>query len=295
MNRDKKKIIVPFICCLSCYIIWGTQPVYWALLDNFDSMFVMCARVVFATLLTWLYMLIAGRLGEIKSTLKDKRSMKLLAPAALFLCADWGLFIWAVGSGHVIDASLGYYFNPLVIFLVGVFFFKEKSHILEYIAIGIACLGIVISSVRSSQLPYISLCFALIWPVYATIKKYAKADALVSFSVEVALMLPLAIAAMLIFFRGEGGLGDVTRKSLLLFIGSGLVTAVPMILYNAMVNSLPFKITGVMQYVGTTIGIVCGVFMGEKLTTEKLIIFVGIIIGLIIFTVGNTKNRKARF
>ena len=292
MDKKIKALIAPLLCCIFCFFIWGSQPVYWAKLSGFDTMFIMCVRVTMAVFFTWLYLISAGRFGELKATFKDKKSMKLLAPASVFLCADWALFIWAVNAGHVIDSNLGYYFNPLVIFLVGVFVFKEKSHFLEYVAVGIACLGIVISTVRSSSLPYISICFALVWPVYATIKKHAKADPTVSFAVEAALMLPFALAAIFIFFRGEGGLSDITGSNLPFLIGSGLVTALPMILYNTMVNSLPFKVVGVLQYLGTTIGFICGILMGEELTTEKIIIFVCIWIGLITFTLGNARKNK---
>ena len=288
----KHSLFAPLLCCLFCYLIWGSQPVYWALLDGYGSMFLMCVRVLMATFFTWLYLICSGRFGELVAVFRNRQTMKLLIPAAVFLCADWALFIWAVGRGLVSDANLGYYFNPLVIFLVGVFLFGEKSHALEVAAVGIACTAIAISSLSSASTPYICLCFAVVWPVYATIKKRAKADPVVSFAVEAAIMSPFALLAMLIFFRGDGGLASVTVSKLPFLIGTGIITALPMILYNAMVNSLPFTLVGALQYFGTTIGFLCGIFMGEPLTREKIIILVGIVTALILFSIGNARKNK---
>lgn len=292
MNR-KRTVFGSFLCLLLCYVIWGMQPLYWATLTDFDTMFVMCVRAVTAMAFTWLYLIATGRFGDIVNTIKNKELMKLLVPASVFLCADWTLFILAVSHGHVLDTSLGYYFNPLVMFLVGVFFFKEKSDRLEYIAIGIACTGIVIATFKSSAFPALSLCFAVVWPVYATIKKLANTDPLISFAVETALMTPFAVAAMLIFYRGSGGLSSVDGSNIFLLIGSGIVTALPMILYNLVVNALPFKVIGVTQYLSSTISFLCGVlFMSETVTGEKLVMFSFVWAGLILFTVGNFRKEK---
>jgi len=290
---SQKSITVPLLCYLGCYIVWGMQPLYWSYLDKFDSMFVMCVRVVMAAFFMYLYVACSGRFGELKRTFRDKGTMKYLIPAAVFLCGDWTLFIWAVTSGRVLDSALGYYFNPLVIFLSGVLLVKEKANPLEYIAVGLACTGIIISAVEYGSFPLLALCFALDWPVYATIKRFAKADPLISFTIEVTLMVPFALAALFIFFRGGGGFAAISSSGdVILLIISGIVTALPMILYNMVVNEIPFKTVGILQYAGTTITFFCGtVFMHEAVTHSKLVMFIFIWAGLIIYTIGSFRKH----
>lgn len=293
---DKKSMTMAtaLLCYLGCYLVWGMQPLYWSILDKFDSMFVMCVRVIMAAVFVNLYLACTGRFKEVIATFKDGKTMKYLIPAALFLCGDWAFFIWAVTNGHVLDATLGYYFNPLMIFLAGLFLVKEKGHVLEYVAVGLACTGVIISVIKTGAFPGIALIFAVMWPVYATIKRFAKADPIVSFAVEVIILLPFALVAMFAFYGGSGGLADISGGGdVALLICSGIVTALPMILYNMVVNELPFKMVGILQYAGATINFLCGaVFMQEAITEPKLIMFVFIWAGLIIYTIGSFKKQK---
>ncbi|MEG1633256.1 MAG: EamA family transporter RarD [Oscillospiraceae bacterium] len=278
---------------LLCYLIWGLQPLYWDLLENFSPMFVLCTRIVMSMFFTWLYLICSGRLREIFDTLRNWSVMKYLLPASLFLCCDWAIFIWAVASGHLLDATLGYYLNPLVIFLVGVFVFREKGDALEYTAVGLACVGIAISTISYGSFPALALLFTLFWPVYATIKKAVNADPIVSVAIEAALMTPFAIVYALIFCRGDGGLASVTWSLSPLLLCSGVITALPMILYTYVVNDLPFKVVGILQYAGTSINFLCGIlFMHETLSSSKLIMFVFIWLGLIIFTLGSFRKQR---
>lgn len=281
------------LALLVCYLIWGMQPVYWALLSSFDSMFIMCCRVFMSVFFTWLFLFCTGRRRELLKTFGDRKTMRYLIPAAALLACDWAFFIWAVTNGHVLDTALGYYMNPLIIFLTGVFLFKERGHLLEYAAVGVACLGILLYTLQSGRFPLLSVLFMVFWPAYATIKKAVSADPIVSVAVESALMLPFALASVLIWYRGEGGLASVTWSNAFLLVGSGVVTALPMILYTYVVNDMPFKVVGILQYAGTTITFLCGViFMDEQVTSEKLIMFVCIWIGLALFTAGSFKRHK---
>lgn len=282
-----------FLALLLSYAIWGMQPLYWSYLRMFDSMFILCVRIVMSVFFTWLFLAVTGRLGEVFSTLKDKQKMKYLAPAALFLLFDWGIFIWAATSGHVLDASLGYYMNPMVIFLAGVFLFKEKGHVLEYVAVGLACTGVAISTIEYGAFPATAAFCAFSWPIYATIKKAANADPIVSIAVESGLMLPFVLVYALIFCRGEGGFATISWSLSPWLICSGIVTALPMILYTYVVNDLPFKVVGVLQYAGTTLNFLCGVlFINEKVTQSKLVMFIFIWAGLIVFTIGSFRRHK---
>ena len=280
---------------LLCYFIWGLQPLYWDLLDKFDSMFVLCARITMCAAFTWVFLACTGRIRELLAAFRDKRLMKRLAPAALFLCFDWALFNWAVANGHVLDVALGYYMNPMVIFVIGLTLFREKGSAAEFAAVGIACLGVVISAVSYGSFPLVSVLCAVSWPAYATVKKAAKADPLVSMAVESTLLAPFALIASFVFFPGTGGWADISAVDVPLLILTGVVTAAPIILYTVGVNGMLFKVVGILQYLSSTISFVCGVlFMDEELTRSKLIMFAFIVAGLVLFTAGTFRRTGSQ-
>lgn len=268
------------------------QPVYWTVLNDFSSLFILCSRVVMSAVFTCLFLACTGHFRDYLNVFKDPGLMKYLVPAAFFLACDWGVFIWATTNGHVLDTSIGYYMNPMLIFLSGVLIFRERGHVLEFIGILIAFAGVVISTVEYGSFPVISMLCATFWPIYATIKKAAKAGAIVSIAVESTLLTPFALACALIFCRGNSGFATVSWSSFPAIMGTGIITAVPMVLYTYTINELPFKLTGVLQYLCCTISFVCGVlFLHERVTPAKLIMFGFIWAGLVLFTMGSFKRH----
>lgn len=283
------------IALLICYCIWGMQPLYWDLLNKFDSMFILCARVVMSMVITWLFLACTGRIRELLAAFRNPKLMKYLVPAALCLCIDWALFNWAVANGHVLDTALGYYMNPMAIFIIGITLFREKGSVLEFAAVAVACTGVIISWVGYGSFPIVSVLCALSWPAYATVKKAANADPIVSVAIETTLLAPFALILSLIFFPGAGGYADVRALDVPLLLLSGVITASPIILYTLGVNNMPFKVVGILQYLSSTISFVCGVlFMDEEITKSKLVMFGFIIAGLILFTAGSFKRQKAQ-
>ena len=151
----------------------------------------------------------------------------------------------------------------------------------------------MLSWVSYGSFPIVAVLCALSWPAYATVKKAAKADPLVSMAVESTVLTPFALIASLIFFRGEGGYASVDLSGALLLLLSGVVAATPMILYTYVVNDLPFKVVGILQYTSSTITFICGIlFLNETATPSKLIMFGFIVVGLIIFTAGSFKRQR---
>lgn len=283
-----------FAALVVCYIIWGLQPLYWMLLDDYSPLFILCCRIAASALFTWLYLIARGRIKEIIGTLKNWAVMKYLLPAAIVLGLDFALFIFAVAGGRVLDATLGYYMNPLFIFVSGVLIFRERGHLLEYVAVGLALVGVILGTVQFGSFPALSLCCAVLWPTYASIKKAVNADPVVSIAVETAVLTPAAIVLAFVLCRGFGGFSSVSPAGVGLLLLSGIVTALPMILYTYVVNDLPFKVVGIMQYAGTSITLLCGLlFMNEVMTASKLTMFGFIWLGLIIFTIGSFRRQRA--
>ena len=278
---------------LLCYIIWGMQPLYWDLLEGFNSMFILCCRIVMCMAFTWIFLACTGKTRELLAAFRNPQLMKYLAPAALFLCFDWALFNWSVANGHVLDVALGYYMNPMVIFITGITLFREKGSVLEFAAVAVACAGVIISAIGYGSFPLVSVLCAVSWPAYATVKKAAHADPMISMSVESTLLAPFALIASIVFFPGTGGWADITLANTPPLILTGVITAAPIILYTVGVNGMPFKVVGILQYLSSTISFICGfLFMGEEVTRSMLVMFGFIIAGLILFTIGSFRRQK---
>ena len=277
---------------LLCYILWGFQPLYWKLLGSLDSMTILALRIVFAALFSSLLLLCQGRLREVKTVFGTKQLMKLMAPAAIFLLADWTVFILVVNSGHILDASIGYYINPLLIFLAGVVIYKEKCGRLQIFALVLAAAGVAVSAFAFGSVPYVSLVIAVNWAIYAVIKKNVQLDGILSIAVETLMMTVPAIVFLLFFRRQE--LAAISGRLWPYLVGSGIVTALPMFLYSRCVSKLPLVLMCFAQYLSPTFNLICGFITGESLTHSQLVSFVFFAAAIVVYTVNEIKTYKER-
>lgn len=285
---NKKNVLL----VLCGYLLWGVQPLFWALFTETDSLFLLASRIVWSVVFCLVVLAFRKELPKVLAVLKDKKTMRYLIPASLFLLLDWGLFIWAVQSGHVLDTSLGYYMGPLIVFSLSIFMFHEKCGKWQIVAIAFAVAGVLISVIQYGRFPWLAIVLSMAFAIYGMFKKYAQADPLVSITVETLLMLPLALLFVVFFRMGDNGMASVDWKLQLLFIASGAVTAMPMILYSIGVVNLPFYMLGFFQYISPSISMICGLLMGETLSMDKLITFLFIWTGLAIFSLSTLKKNK---
>ncbi|MGM9592131.1 MAG: EamA family transporter RarD [Oscillospiraceae bacterium] len=274
---------------LGCYMLWGFQPLYWGLIGDVGTMTVMPLRIVFAALFSVLILALQKRTGELKALFKDRKMMKFLLPAALFLLADWTVYIILVNSGHIIDVSLGYYINPLLLFLIGALIYREKCGAGHFIALAVAVMGVVVSAAAFGSVPYTSLIIAVNWAVYAAIKKNVSVDGVLSIAAETLILTIPALIFMLLFRRAE--LAQIPASSWLPLLGSGVVTALPMFLYSRCVSRLPLVLMCFAQYLSPTFGLVCAFIKGESFSQSQLISLAFFIAAIVIFTVSELKRQ----
>ena len=204
------------------------------------------------------------------------------------------VYLWAVQNGRVLECSLGYYIQPLVVFAFGALVFKEKMSWRHFVIIAIVVVGIVLSTNGFGGVPYVTISLALMFAIYAAIKKSLTIDSIVSITMEIIMMVPVALLFILFFRMGDNGMASLTVVRQLLLMGSGVVTAVPMLFYAIGVRNLPLMTTGICQYLSPTIAIFCGMIMGESLTKEKLISFFFIWAGVILYTLNSVYEEKKR-
>lgn len=274
---------------LGCYMLWGFQPLYWGLIGDVGTMTVMPMRIVFAALFSVLILALQKRTGELRALFKDRKMMKFLLPAALFLLADWTVYIILVNSGHIIDVSLGYYINPLILFLIGALIYREKCGAGHFIALAVAVMGVVVSAAAFGSVPYTSLIIAVNWAVYAAIKKNVSVDGVLSIAAETLILTIPAVVFMLVFRRAE--LAQIPASSYLPLLGSGIVTALPMFLYSRCVSRLPLVLMCFAQYLSPTFGLVCAFIKGESFSQSQLISLAFFIAAIVAFTVSELKRQ----
>lgn len=274
---------------LGCYMLWGFQPLYWGLIGDVGTMTVMPLRIVFAALFSVLILALQKRTGELRALFKDRKMMKFLLPAALFLLADWTVYIILVNSGHIIDVSLGYYINPLILFLIGALIYREKCGAGHFIALAVAVTGVVVSAAAFGSVPYTSLIIAVNWAVYAAIKKNVSVDGVLSIAAETLILTIPAVIFMLVFRRAE--LAQIPASSYLPLLGSGVVTALPMFLYSRCVSRLPLVLMCFAQYLSPTFGLVCAFIKGESFSQSQLISLAFFIAAIVVFAVSEYKRQ----
>lgn len=277
-----------------CFLIWGFQPLYWFICGRWDTWFMMACRIVWAAICCLGILWAQGKLPQLWAVFKDKKVLKREIPAALFLLADWGVYLWAVQNGRVLECSLGYYIQPIVVFIFGAVIFKEKISWRHFVILALVIVGIVLSTDGFGGIPYVTIALALSFAVYAAIKKSLVIDSVVSTSAEVLMLVPVALLFVIFFRMGENGIASVTPLRLLMMVGAGLVTATPMVLYSVGVRHLPLTMAGFCQYLSPTLAIVCGKIMGESLTREKLVSFYFIWAGVVLYILNTVYEERKK-
>lgn len=287
--KNKKSLLM----VLAGYVIWGVLPLYWHALSGIDPIVILCCRIVMSAVCTTLLLFATGRLGELWAVMRNKQLMKFLIPAALTVTVNWGVYIWAVSAGHVTDSSLGYYMNPLVVFLFGSLIFKERCGKMELVALLLAAAGVLLTTLQYGAFPYIAITLAVSFALYGMFKKFAHVDGTVSIAVETIVLFPAALLFLLLSPQTSAAIATATPLQFVFLLLAGIVTAAPLIMYTQGVNGLPFITMGFLQYVCPTLMLILGVaIMGEPFSVANAVSFAFIWAGLILFSVGMIKREK---
>jgi len=281
---------------LLCFFIWGFQPLYWYICGEWDTYFLLACRIIWAAVCCLCILWAQGKLPQLLAVFRDKNILKREIPASVFLLADWGVYLWAVQNGRVLECSLGYYIQPIVVFILGAVIFREKVSWRHIVILALVVVGIVLSTDGFNGIPYVTILLAVCFAIYAAIKRSLRIDSVVSTSAEIVMMVPLALLFILFFRMGDTGMASITPLRQLMLLGAGVVTAMPMVLYSVGVKYLPLMTAGFCQYLSPTLAIVCGMIMGEYLTAEKLRSFYFIWAGVLLYCLNTVyeERKKAR-
>ncbi len=217
-----------------------------------------------------------------------------MIPAAITITLNWGVYIWAVNAGHLLDSSLGYYMNPLMVFAIGILLFRETCGWLEWVALALATVGVLIATVAYGAFPWIAIALALSFSLYGMFKKLAGVGGVTSIAVETILIAPFALVFLIFSPVSHASIASLNPLTTVLLLLTGIVTATPLILFTFGVNRLPLSTVGFIQYFSPTIQMLIGIFVfKEVLTHDRIIAFVFIGAALVVYTIGIIRRMRA--
>lgn len=274
---------------LAAYLLWGVLPVYWKLLQHVDAMEILASRFLWSAVFVFALLLVTGKLQvffqETKTIFSTKKTACCMVLAAIMISFNWGIFIWAVEAGRIVETSMGYYINPLMNVLFGVVFLHERLNKLQVAAVISAAIGIGVIIVTNGGLPWVAMSLPITFACYGLLKKIIVAQALTSIMLETLLISPLA-AGYLCYLGNAGGnvYQSCNMVTLLLLIGAGAATATPLLLFTASAKLLPLKLIGFLQYISPSITLLLGVLVyGEPFSGSTATAFGFIWLGVLLF------------
>ena len=281
---------------LTAYLLWGLFPLYWGLLEPATPTEVLAARVIFSLVFLVGLVTLTRQWGPVRAVLADRRTLGILSLAAAVVTVNWGVFIWAVDNDHVVDASLGYFINPLVSIALGVVVLRERLRRLQWLAVAIATLAVLFATVTLGRPPWVALILAFSFGFYGLAKKLAGVDAVASLTVEMLVLAPFALAYLAwLSARGDLVLGSEGLAHALLMAGAGPVTALPLLFFGFAAHRVPLSVLGPLQYVAPSLQLLIGVWLfGEPMSPQRWLAFVGVWIALVAFTVDAVRAARAR-
>lgn len=287
-------------CAIAAHVLWGLFPIYWHQIEGADSLELVCHRIVWSFVSLAILLPILMRMGwwggarTVFESLRDPRVWLVYSAAALMIGINWLAFIWAVNHGRVLEASLGYYINPLCNVVLGVVVLGERLKFLQWIAVGIATVGVGIMAVGSGGLPWVSVAMATSFALYGLAKKKAHLPVLVGLMLEVTLLvIPAAIYLAFRWVDGESALQFGSTKVTVMLLMAGLVTITPLALFAAAVRRVDLSLIGILQYIGPTLQFLVGaVLYGEPLGQHRLVGFGFVWVALVVFVAATHRYSR---
>jgi len=286
------------MAALSTYLIWGVLPLYWNLLARAEANEILAHRIIWSFVFMVVVLMVTKRWQSFKEDCRalwqDKKRGAILLLAAFTISLNWLTYIWAVNHGHVIDTSIGYYINPLMSVLFGIVFFRERISGLKKISLLLAAIGIVLMTYQLGKLPWVAVVLAVSFSVYGALKKQLHLNPFSSITLETLLMVPFAVPYIGILMMSPANHFSLATPDLALYLmGTGVVTAVPLVLFSYGANLLPLNVLGFFQYISPTIGLLLGIFFFHETFGMAQISALGFVwVAIVLFTVAESLRGR---
>ncbi|OOZ16209.1 hypothetical protein BOW35_00400 [Solemya velum gill symbiont] len=268
------------------FLIWGVFPLMFKQVENIAALEVLAHRIIWALVFVMLLLAVRGRLGTLKEIfIENRKTLYMLLLSALFVSVNWLVFIWAVANEKVIEASLGYFINPLFNVLLGVIFLGERLRLVQWTAVAIALTGVLVLIFSHGIVPWVALALALTFGLYGLIRKQTKIGPVTGLAIETLLLFPVAVGYILFLFSyGDESFitGEPSARFWLVFVG--IMTTIPLMLFAAGARKIRLSTLGIITYIGPTVQFLIAVYLFEEIFTQAYqVAFTAIWIALAIY------------
>lgn len=282
-NRDTPQGLA---FALGAYGIWGFLPLYLKMLGHMPPAEVVAHRIIWSVPIAGALLILLGRTADIRAALRNPKSLVMGCVTAALITVNWGIYVWAISTGHTLDAALGYYINPLFSVLLGAALLGERLAPLQMVAIALAAAAVLVLTLDNGTVPWAALGLTVTWGFYAFFKKSLPIGPNQGFLLEVLILTPPALAYIAwLASTGEGHFAPLGAFDMWLLLGSGVVTAVPLLLYANGAKRLKLSTIGILQYTAPTMIMLIGVFVfDEPFGRARMIAFPMIWAALILYT-----------
>ncbi|WP_082130127.1 EamA family transporter RarD [Aneurinibacillus tyrosinisolvens] len=273
------------------YVVWGLLPLYWHLLKDVPSGQILAHRIFWSFIFVAILLFFYKRWGQLKEAAASRTNRLSILACSLLISANWFIYIWAVNNNHVIETSMGYYINPLFSVALGLIVLKERLSRVQIFSLVLAAIGVAIMVIQFGKMPWIALSLAVTFGFYGLAKKMLKVDAMVGLALETIFVMPVALFYLAsLETSGTGAFGQSSLGAMLLMIGSGVATALPLLWFAEGAKRVPLSTMGFIQYVSPTITLTLGVFIfKEAFTATHAVSFGFIWCGLLLYSLSYTK------
>jgi chloramphenicol-sensitive protein RarD len=288
MTRERQGILFG----LTAYVTWGLFPLYFPLLKPASALEILAHRVLWTLVFVLVLLALRRRWAWVEAIVRDRRRLLILSVASLVIAVNWGVYVWAVNHGHVVEAALGYYINPLVTVLLGVVLLHERLRRWQWVAVGLGGLAVLVLAVDVGQPPWVALVLAFSFATYGLMKNQVRMPAVESLAVETTmLVLPALVVVAAVTSGGQAAFGHPPLRVTVLMVGMGVVTAVPLLLFGAAASRVPLSTMGLMQYITPTLQFVIGLSVAhEQMSAGRWFGFFIVWLALLVFSLDSLRH-----
>ena len=285
------------LLAIGAYTMWGIAPIYFKTISEVSPLEILSHRVVWSFVLLAVLLHMSRRWRGVRDVIKSKTKMTYLLSTSVLVGANWLIFIWAVNANHMLDASLGYYINPLINVLLGMLFLGERLRKLQWFAVTLAACGVLVQLIAFGSVPVVAIALAFSFGFYGLLRKKVSLEAQTGLFIETLIMLPVAVLYLL--WIADSPTSSLLENSItlnLLLISAGIVTTLPLLCFTGAATRLKLSTLGFFQYIGPSLMFLLAVLVyGEAFTSDKAITFAFIWGALLVFSFDGLKtNRQSR-
>jgi len=282
------------ITTISAFFLWGIFPIYWKALHHVPSPQILAHRVIWSLVFMLFLLSVQRRWMEVKFSISLSRDISRFLFTSVLLAVNWLTYIWAVNTNQIVEASLGYFINPLVNVCLGMLFLKERLYRWQILSVVFAFIGVLFLTLQYGRVPWIAFTLAFSFGAYGLLRKTAKVGSMVGLLFETAILTPLALAyAITLGIQGSGAFFSIDLHTDVLLIGAGLVTAVPLLLFAHGARRIQYSTVGFLQYIAPTGQLLIGVFFYKELFTRTHAISFGFVwVAIIIYSISSFLSYK---